>query len=344
MNLTHHDIEKRIDLMPSSIESVTVGICNGFEKKLFEQSSKFMSKILLKTQTLFIPSQVDSSCDGSLKAFVSDCIRILQQLQDSITSMHQDSGAEVEWVSAEPMRSFLLQERRDFELLIEHLLCDLDNTLHVLEGSRPWDEESDNITRSLESGRLPRSWQVLTGVSPPLPQWMQALKMRFQLLNSYLGSPESPVSYNLTVFQHPRMFLVTLLQQKARIEHLDLNRYSIHAQVLSSSVPPTSAPANGIYITGLELRNALWDTRHGLLQDTLSIKPCSMPAVWLRAEGGEAESAQQPYPLYECPVYQGAENMDVDLKDSNIITHLALESRMDPLVCTQRRVHIVSII
>ncbi|XP_038674896.1 dynein heavy chain domain-containing protein 1-like [Scyliorhinus canicula] len=344
VNLTQQDIEKRIDHLPNSIESITIGICNGFEKKMFEQHSEFISKILLKSQMLYIPLQVDSSHDGSLTVFVGECIRTLEQLRDSGSEIPQDPATEAKWLSAAPMKSFLQQERRDFDLLIKHLLCDLNHTLHVLEGCRHRNPETDIIIECLQSGCLPPSWQLLTSVSPPFPRWMQILKMRLQLLNNYLDNPGSAVSYNLAVFQQPRMFLVTLLQQKAQMEHLSLNQYRIHAQVLSSVIPPSRAPVNGIYITGLQLRNALWDTRQSLLQDTLSIKPCSMPTVWLWAEAGEAEGTQSPHLPYQCPIYLGTESMDVDLKDSNIITHIPLESRMDHLVCTQRRVHIVSII
>ncbi|XP_067889058.1 dynein heavy chain domain-containing protein 1 [Heterodontus francisci] len=344
MNLTHQEIEKRIDLMPNSIVSVTVGICNGFEKQLFERSSEFMSEILLKTQKLFIPCQLDSSREESLKALVSDCIGHLQELQDSMTTQPRDPGTEAVQVITEPLRGFLLQESHNFKLLIDHLLCDLSYTRDVLEGNRLRNAESDDIIESLENGYLPHAWRVLTQVTPPLPQWVQILKMRWQLLNNYVDSLETPISYNLAAFQRPRMLLVILLQQRAQCEHLDLNRYRIQAQVLSSSLPPTSPPVSGIYITGLQLHNALWDTRHGLLQNTLSIKPCSIPAVWLKAEDGEAASVHLLYPQYECPVYQGAENVDVDLKDSNIITHLPLESKIDPSVCAQRRVHMVSVL
>ncbi|XP_067841628.1 dynein heavy chain domain-containing protein 1-like [Heptranchias perlo] len=342
VNLTQQDVKKRIDLMSNSVEPVTVGLCNGVREQLIRRSHEVMSEILIKSQTLLIPRRPDSSRDEGLKAVLSDCIEKLQQLWDSMT-MPGESVPET-WVSAEPVRGFLLQEKDSLKRLSDQLLSDLRHTLAVLQGDRLRNTESDDIIVSLERGHLPRAWGALTRVSPPLPQGVQVLKMRLQLLNVYLDSPETPVSYNLAAFQRPRMLLVALLQERARYEQLDLNRYDIRAQVLTSSLPPTSPPVNGIYITGLQLHNALWDTRHGILQETLSTKPCSMPAVWLRAEEGDAGSAHLLYPQYQCPVYQGVENMEVDLKDSNIITHLPLMSKMDPSVCAQRRVHIASVI
>uniref|UniRef100_UPI00398EF62F dynein heavy chain domain-containing protein 1 n=1 Tax=Pristiophorus japonicus TaxID=55135 RepID=UPI00398EF62F len=344
MDITQQDIESRIDHMPNSIESVTVGVCNGFEKQLFEWNSEAIGEILFKSQTLFIPQRLDSSRDQALAALVRDCMGIVQQLRDSLRPQQGDPGPEAAQVSTEPLRAFLWQERRDFKLLIDHLLSDLSHTLGVLQGGRLHNAESDKIIRSLESGRLPRAWRLLTGIAPPLAQWVRVLRTRLQLLNGYMDGPETPVSYNLGAFQRPRMLLITLLQEQAQKQHLALNRLTVQAQVLSSLLPPTSPPENGIYLSGLQLHNALWDTRHGFLQDTLSITPCTMPVVWLRAQEGQAARADQPCPQYECPVYQGAENIEVDLTDSGIIVHLALPARIDPLVCAQRRVHIASII
>ncbi|XP_078259062.1 dynein heavy chain domain-containing protein 1-like [Rhinoraja longicauda] len=136
--------------------------------------------------------------------------------------------------------------------------------------------------------------------------------------------------------------MLALRQARARDDQRALDTYRVRAKVLSSFLPPSSPPEEGVYISGLELHGALWDSRLGVLQDTMSSKPCSLPVVWLRAEEAEVADTPSLYPQYDCPVYLGAESEVRDLTDTNIITHISLASKLDPLVCAQRRVHIAS--
>ncbi|GCC38201.1 hypothetical protein chiPu_0016713 [Chiloscyllium punctatum] len=234
-NLTHQDIEKRINHMSNSIESVTIGICNGFEEQLFIQNSEFMNTILFMAQIPGHPGHIDISRNERVVALVTDILDILQDLKTSMTTNPEIEDREGKWLSAEPIRRFLLRERSHFKHLVDQVLCDLNNVMHVLEGSRLSNLESDDMIESLRSGHLPGVWESLSRVRAPILQWVQLLRTRLELLNNYLAGPEAPVSYNLTAFQHPRLLLSALLQQKAQSEHLDLNGYSIQSQVCHCS-------------------------------------------------------------------------------------------------------------
>nr|XP_025039544.1 dynein heavy chain domain-containing protein 1-like [Pelodiscus sinensis] len=137
------------------------------------------------------------------------------------------------------------------------------------------------------------------------PRPRPLLRFLLEECGSFLALLQQPaVLYHLAAFQHPQRLLQTLLQEAARAEKQDLDHYQLDQQVLPSALPPSSPPKNGLYLTGLELHSALWDTRTALLQETLSAQPCLLPPVWVQA-------VREP-------------------------------SRMPLALCAQRRVHIVS--
>lgn len=124
--------------------------------------------------------------------------------------------------------------------------------------------------------------------------------------------------------------------------------------MLSAATSPASLPLSGVYLCGLELRGALWDTRLGALQDTLSPQPCLLPLLWVRARVRNTDTVRAPdsppcntssLPLYHCPLYLDGEHGDSrywELAENNIITRVPLVAKLDPVLCTLRRVRLVS--
>ncbi|EMP30038.1 Dynein heavy chain domain-containing protein 1 [Chelonia mydas] len=158
-------------------------------------------------------------------------------------------------------------------------------------------------------------------------------------------------------WEYPRRLLLALLQEAARVEKKDLDHYHLDQQcqhrppdppllfqVLPCSLPPSSPPESGLYLTGLELHHALWDTSSALLQETLLAQPCLLPPIWVQAVG-EAWRAPRPNASllqYSCPIYLGLPQQPVRLSSQRAVMHLALPCKMPPALCAQHRVHIVS--
>lgn len=143
-------------------------------------------------------------------------------------------------------------------------------------------------------------------------------------------------------------------------------------QVLSGSTCPASLPLDAVYLCGLELRGASWDAQLGALQETVSLQPCSLPLVCVKAQVkstnaaretclceslhrkdlsnvqfGHASSSIVPQlPLYHCPLYLNAEqeNGNWGLADVNIITTIPLHAKLLPVLCSLRRVRLVSVL
>lgn len=122
-------------------------------------------------------------------------------------------------------------------------------------------------------------------------------------------------------------------------------------QVLHDMVSPSSPPLNAVCLSGLELQGALWDPGSGVLKDTQSPKPSPFPPLWVSVEESKGESIYSSKSsccnsssLYYCPLYVVRQTADGDqgLTDDNIITHVPLATRLDPMLCTMRRVRLTS--
>ncbi|XP_036412646.1 dynein heavy chain domain-containing protein 1 [Colossoma macropomum] len=210
-----------------------------------------------------------------------------------------------------------------------------------------WEHLTEVVSSLLDIFQLP---QVSFASSYVTSSTISKLETRAHLLRTYQSQEYSVLChvYCLSAFANPRGFLAALIRETVHIRQQDVSHFSLHFQVLDAAVSPASMPSSGICLSGLELHGALWDTRLGVLQDTLSSKPCPLPYLWVRAQERDTDSPHSnsscSMPLYNCPLYLDNENEDEDwsLSEVNIVTHVPLMTRSDPALCTLRRVRLVS--
>ncbi|XP_051967401.1 dynein heavy chain domain-containing protein 1 [Xyrauchen texanus] len=185
---------------------------------------------------------------------------------------------------------------------------------------------------------------------------LSRLETQAELLRSYLWEEStsiSPHAYQLAAFLNPQGFLAALIRDAAHIQQKDISLFCMHFKVLGDTVTPSSSPQSGVYLSGLELQGALWDPGLEVLEDTLSPESTHFPALWVSVEKGEddrSSSINSPHfnssslPLYYCPLYVNRQTTDGDhcLSADNIITHVPLSTKLDPVLCTMRRVRLTS--
>uniref|UniRef100_H2ZUY2 AAA+ ATPase domain-containing protein n=1 Tax=Latimeria chalumnae TaxID=7897 RepID=H2ZUY2_LATCH len=364
---TQKDVEWRISMLPTDSEPTSAGLSSGMELSLLQHRSQALIMDLVALhwpQQWRLPLGTDTK-ERVTASLIGKCLGQVAEMQDFMETW---AGMEIpkDTPNTAPMQCFLEQEWSAFKNMLAHLLSDLQRALDVLQGAILFNTVNDDIIEALTEGHLPSSWTRYTSDLSQQPlQYLQRLMPRLQLLEAYLNTSSPPVMYNLSAFQNPKAFLVLILREYSKKEHRDLSHspfansvYSDAAllkickrssperfQVLSGTLPPTTPPESGVYLTGLNLHNALWDTRLGILQETLSDKPCQLPTVWITAVTSElrATTPKKPiFPQYICPIYMGTASRDVSLKDSDVITHVPLPSKVDPAVCMQRRVHLIS--
>ncbi|KAM7394625.1 hypothetical protein PAMP_021413 [Pampus punctatissimus] len=192
---------------------------------------------------------------------------------------------------------------------------------------------------------------------------LSRLERRAELQRAYLwrcNTSDPPGAYRLSAFKNVRGILVALMREAAQVNCKYISDIALHFQVLNDYTYPASLPTDAVYLCGLELRGASWDTQIGALQDTHSPQPCSLPLVCVKAQiktdsshlkdtrnvqvSDASPSTAPQLPVYHCPLYldEEQETGNWGLADANIITTIPLHTKLNPVLCSLRRVRIVS--
>ncbi|KAM7419727.1 hypothetical protein PAMA_016693 [Pampus argenteus] len=190
---------------------------------------------------------------------------------------------------------------------------------------------------------------------------LSRLERRAELQRAYLwrcNTSDPPGAYRLSAFKNVRGILVALMREAAQVNCKYISDIALHFQVLSDYTYPALLPTDAVCLCGLELRGASWDTQIGALQDTHSPQPCSLPLVCVKAQiktdsshlkddrnvSDASPSTAPQLPVYHCPLYldEEQETGNWGLADANIIITIPLHTKLNPVLCSLRRVRIVS--
>ncbi|KAG9348498.1 hypothetical protein JZ751_002234 [Albula glossodonta] len=297
--------------------------------------------------------QIASICDDPVGAmeYIAGHRDLLQDVEQRIQALSSSDDPLLLGLSAGLVGELVRMRSRTLHILLResqtpraqnlptplpHLLTEVQARMQALKDRLKQDE----VRRLLPAPQTPlrcfllQEWDGLVQEAASLRSGLQDtnvtstlhtlswLEGRAELLGAYLwkDSPETtPYIYRLSAFHNPRGFLAALLRDSAKT-------------VLSAGKVPDSLPQSGAYLCGLELQGALWDTRLGALQDTLSHRPCALPVVWVRAQLRAPKSSNCSPPLYYCPLY-----LEEGFGEGSIIIHVPLAAKMDPVLCAMRR-------
>ncbi|XP_042341799.1 dynein heavy chain domain-containing protein 1 [Plectropomus leopardus] len=233
-----------------------------------------------------------------------------------------------------------------------------------------WDDLIDLVSSLLSKLEQPVQYGSPTFASLLELTDLSRLERRAKLLSGYLrhhNTSDPPSAYRLSAFRNAKGFLVAVMREAARVNRRYVSDIALHFQVLSDNTYPATLPLGAVYLCGLELRGASWDTQLGALQDTDCPQPCSLPLVCVKAQVKStkltssckslnessnvkvehASSSTAPQlPLYHCPLYLDGERESGNwgLADVNIITTLPLYAKLNPVLCSLRRVRLVSML
>jgi hypothetical protein len=107
---------------------------------------------------------------------------------------------------------------------------------------------------------------------------------------------------------------------------------------MPAGLKPSIAPPEGVFISGLQLHNALWDNTRAVLMmpssDSIGLQ--EMPVFWLKPLDTYApQTPRRLYELYRCPVYCSQDTKKHG--DKNVIVHFSLPTENDPSVWQYQR-------
>ena len=167
------------------------------------------------------------------------------------------------------------------------------------------DERLDHLNRRLLANKIPEIWleqsfpSILT-----LRNYMDDLKMRVKFLDDWVRMG-SPTVFNLGAFYHPEEFLTAVLQLYARKHTVPFDSLSWITTPLNAMSPEkiTKEPEEGIYIYGLPIEGAKWDSTNKTLAECGQRELVSvLPVMHLLPT--QEKDYYDLTDTYECPVFR----------------------------------------
>ena len=134
--------------------------------------------------------------------------------------------------------------------------------------------------------------------------WVNELASRVEQLRKWLNEGR-PAMYHLGKFFNPAGLLTAVMQEMAQKNSWELDGVQLCTEVTSLSQQKASGPAQGIYVGGLHLEAAAFDTQQQILvecppDDRTLMSEMPLVHVSTVSSGGVAHDSR----LYSCPVYQ----------------------------------------
>ena len=134
------------------------------------------------------------------------------------------------------------------------------------------------------------------------------------------------------------VFIFLIIQIVEHILVAPDKSFTVLLQVMPVGFVATERSSDGVYVDGLQLANAAWDSSRSVLMELLpgdeALQP--LPPVWIRPLNTNSESQQLDCSLYTCPLFSCT---SIDLQqDNSLLTHVPLPTFHPPSLWAQKRV------
>ncbi|CAG5130195.1 unnamed protein product [Candidula unifasciata] len=314
------DLQKTLD----SIEPVTAEtIC--LPEEIHEHFQACKSSILLKEliQTVGEPEFLLSTQKLSGDPAFCQAMSVISSMQDILSACPE--LPETSLTQIVPLYSFFSQEVAAFK----ELLQSVQNDLHVLNkaanGLITLTPKMQFMLQDICNDDIPATWlQTTFATCSSLKSWILELPTRISYVKNCWV--QCPVILSLNMFLRPDKLLWAILKTFAQQDFKEITDIFLDFQVMPQGLSPISPPDRGVYLDGLQLKNASWDSIKSVLsENTLcSHKEHLFPVLWAKPC------------RYLCPAYSARDSQLHN--DQNIFWTIPLASLKSPTFWSQKRV------
>uniref|UniRef100_A0A7S2RVL0 Dynein heavy chain n=1 Tax=Mucochytrium quahogii TaxID=96639 RepID=A0A7S2RVL0_9STRA len=200
-----------------------------------------------------------------------------------------------------PLKSVLLQEIDRYNVLLIAIASSLKGLESGIQGFTLITAELEDVFNALLAGRVPSAWGTCYPSTKGLGSWMRDLDQRVAFLTTWLTGG-LPKAFWLSGFTYPTGCLTAILQTTARKNGVPIDSLSWEFPVLLTDPSAISqGPKEGVYMYGMSLEGARWDTSENCLTDANPMELVAhMPIVHFKP----VESKKKPTKgVYVCPLY-----------------------------------------
>ncbi|XP_058415682.1 dynein axonemal heavy chain 9 [Diceros bicornis minor] len=198
----------------------------------------------------------------------------------------------------------VFQECERMNLLTREIQRSLRELDLGLKGELTMTSDMENLQNALYLDTVPESWARRAYPSTAgLAAWFLDLLSRIKELEAWLGDFAMPSTVWLAGFFNPQSFLTAIMQSMARKNEWPLDQMALQCDVTKKNREEfRSPPREGVYVHGLFMEGARWDTQAGIITEAkLKDLTPPMPVMFIKAIPAEKQDCRSVYP---CPVYK----------------------------------------
>ncbi|GMH41208.1 hypothetical protein BSKO_09118 [Bryopsis sp. KO-2023] len=219
----------------------------------------------------------------------------------------------------------LFQEIERYNILLVTVRKSCEELLKGIKGLVVMSADLDMVFDALNNARVPAAWLKAYPSLKPLGPWTRDLLQRIEQLALWVEDAY-PRVYWLSGFTYPTGFLTAVLQTTARRNSIPIDTLSFEFQIVNLDEQEImQAPKEGVYIKGMYLEGAGWDSENGCLCEPQPMELyVPMPIVLFRPVENKKRSQKGIYvcPLYMYPIRTGSRERPsfmifVDLKSGS---------------------------
>jgi dynein heavy chain len=206
-------------------------------------------------------------------------------------------------VYEESMNTVLLQECIRYNKLIEIMELTLPDLLKALKGLVVMSNELEAIANSIAINQVPKSWANVAYPSmKPCSAWVDDLMDRLNFILQWIDFGVPSVFW-ISGFYFPQAFLTGSLQNFARKHQYPIDTVAFNFVLKTEEwTSLTRKPEDGVFIRGLYLEGARWDSSVQSINDSLPKQLYTeLPVIHLDPLQNRPESLSD---VYRCPVYK----------------------------------------
>jgi dynein heavy chain len=206
-------------------------------------------------------------------------------------------------VYEESMNTVLLQECIRYNKLIDVMEKTLPELLKALKGLVVMSSELESISNSIAINQVPKLWSSVAYPSmKPLSAWVEDLEDRLDFISNWIENNIPPVFW-ISGFYFPQAFLTGSLQNYARKYRYPIDTVEFNFIIKREEWTEIKAkPTDGVFIRGLYLEGARWDSKIESINDSLPKQLYTeLPVIHLSPQQNRAEPSKN---IYRCPVYK----------------------------------------
>lgn len=231
----------------------------------------------------------------------------------------------------ESMNTVLTQEVLRYNNLLKIMKAQIIELKNALKGLVSFSSEIQDLVSNLSFNKVPSSWSYPNGgylSLKPLNSWIDDLNRRIIFLNDWIDHGKPNVFW-FSGFFFPQAFITGTLQNYARKTSIAIDKLGFIFKIKNEFNPELIKypPENGIYIYGLFLEGASWDSANYLLADPKPKELFSpLPIIHLEPIRLEIKNVEQ---VFNCPLYKTvsrAGTLSTTGHSTNFVMNLELPS------------------